>query len=663
MTPLFPRDYWRRFERKENSKNPAKDEKKQRVEKVSAKSEKMKLSTQNPREPADSAEIADRTAKTAEPHLFSVDDSNKFKSRETEKNRISARLIDRDVVESEDGRKVIIEVYDTGQVEEKVTGDKVIRVRKTKFALRYKNTVKECIDDCRDAVKEISKITRSHSPAKEIMAKINELKEEYATPEEVPLIDYVRQKYPDRLEEIEKDPFGWILQRTNEIVGYERLKLLTFLAVVSSQIERVMGMSRIHVMLVGGSGVGKSSTVKSVLKYAEDIVIPSTRITQNALGYLPIDTFDGHALFIEQIDRQNMNYLRELMMEEKICTVVTEKETGEDGKERHVAHQRCIEGQPVVITTSVADTIDVDKEQIFNRMLKVYVKTDSSTEDKIWGSIMTRAKVEISTVDAMVFKAWLSTRPSHAKIPEDVVNAVVEFMKKLKEYTREPLNRTVEIARNLIIVTAIMRGRLEASLEDWQFVLENFQLDMLYNGLGLSERDVEFIEALPDNEGKKSQDIADALKVSKQYAINVLKNLERKGVVEGEKADGKTFTWSLTSLGRRIKALVENLDKDVVEVRDEKGELIGAVDGKFRPDADAGDDRENTVRRDDGGALSRGDEKDDRVLKAYKFLKEHGSISTAELTEIFGDDIIEMLKAKDLVTFNIIDGVEYVNAK
>jgi len=99
---------------------------------------------------------------------------------------------------------------------------------------------------------------------------------------------------------------------------------------------------------------------------------------------------------------------------------------------------------------------------------------------------MTRAKVEISPVDAMVFKAWLLTRPSYAKIPEDVTNAVIDFMKKLKEYTREPLNRTVEIARNLIIVTAIMRGRLEASLEDWQFVAENFQLDLLYNGLGLT---------------------------------------------------------------------------------------------------------------------------------------------------------------------------------
>ncbi len=78
-----------------------------------------------------------------------------------------------------------------------------------------------------------------------------------------------------------------------------------------------MGMSRLHIMLVGGSGVGKSSTVKSVLKFADDIVIPSTRVTQNALGYLNIDSFDGKALFIEQIDRQNMNYLRELMTEEK----------------------------------------------------------------------------------------------------------------------------------------------------------------------------------------------------------------------------------------------------------------------------------------------------------------------------------------------------------
>jgi len=661
VTPLFPKDYWRRFGRKENSKDSTKDETNQRVEKISAKSEKVKSSTQNKREPGKNAP---EMPEMPESHLTLVDDSKKSKSRETEKNRISAEeFITRETVESEDGRrKVKIDVYRIGE-EEKIEGDKVVRRAKLKFVIWYSGVVKECVDDCSEAISEVAKATDYKVPKKAISAKLAELREEYGKVEEVPLIDYVKQKYPDRLAEIEKDPIVWIMSRTSEIVGNERLKLLTFLSLVSTRMERVMGMSRIHIMLVGGSGVGKSSTVKSVLKYAEDIVIPSTRVTQNALGYLNVDTFDGHVLFIEQIDKQNMNYLRELMTEEKICTVVTEKETDEDGKERHVARQRCIEGQPAVITTSVVDTIDVDKEQIFNRMLKVYVKTDSSTEDMVWQSIMNRAKVEISPVDAMVFKAWLSTRPSHAKIPEDVTNAVIDFMKKLKEYTREPLNRTVEIARNLIIVTAIMRGRTEATLEDWQFVAENFQLDLLYNGLGLSERDVEIIEALPDDGGLKSSEVADKLRVSKQYALSILKNLEKKGVVEGEKADGKTYTWYLTPLGRRIKALVNNIDKDVIEVRDDKGEIVGAVDSKFRPDADRRGDRRDPVSGDDGNTVQRGDDETNRVIEAYKFLKERGPISTAELTEIFGDDIIEILKAKDLVTFNIIDGVEYVRAK
>ena len=644
---LFPKDYWKRFGYKDEDE----------TEKVSTKSKKVKSSTQNKRESPVSPESPEKTGETGEsgesPRV-SVDDSNKSQTNE--------KFIMSEKIESEDGRKVKIDVYRIGE-EEAVVGDKIVKRAKLKFVIMYRDVIKECVDDCRDAIAEVAKATNYSVPKKAISAKLAELREEYGEEEEKPLIDYVRKKYPERLAEIEKDPIAWILSRTSEIVGYERLKLLTFLSLVSTRMERVMGMSRIHIMLVGGSGVGKSSTVKSVLKYADDIVIPSTRITQNALGYLNVDTFDGRVLFIEQIDRQNMNYLRELMTEEKICTTVTEKDVDANGKERLVSRQRCIEGQPAVITTSVVDTIDVDKEQIFNRMLKVYVKTDSSIEGVIWKSIMNRAKVEISLVDAMVFKAWLSTRPSHAKIPEEVVDAVVDFMKKLKEYTREPLNRTVEVARNLIIVTAIMRGRTEAKLEDWQFVAENFQLDLLYNGLGLTERDVEFIEAIPDTDGLKSQEVADKLKVSKQYAINILKNLEKKGVVEGEKEDGKTYTWYLTPLGRRIKALVENVDKDIIEVRDDKGEIIGAVDAKFRTDTDAGNNRENAVRRDDGGGMSGVDEKDNRVIEAYKFLKEHGWTLVTDLTGWFGDDIIEKLKRKDLVTFNTIDGVEYVNAK
>jgi len=619
------------------------------TENVATKSEKYKPSTQNkeaspkpPKSPTSLGEMGEMGASLG----FSVDDSK-------------PNAIAQETVEGKDGNhKVAIGVYRIGE-EEKTKSDKVVRRAKLKFVLSYSSIVKECVDDCNDAISKIAKATNYNVSKRAIAEKIAELREEYGNTEETPLIDYVKQKHPEHLKEVEKDPIAWIMKRTNEIVGYERLKLLAFLSLVSTRIERLMGMSRIHIMLVGGSGVGKSSTVKSVLKFADDIVIPSTRITQNALGYLPIDTFDGHALFIEQIDRQNMNYLRELMTEERICTAVTEKESGEDGEERHVSHQRCIEGQPAVITTSVVDTIDVDKEQLFNRMLKVYVKTDPSTEGNIWKSIMDRAKAEVSPTDVMVLKAWLLTRPSHAKIPEDVTNAVISFMKRLKEFTREPLNRTVEVARNLIIATAIMRGRTEATLDDWQFVAENFQLDMLYNGLGLSERDVEFIEALPDESQLKTSEVADKLRVSKQYTLNVLKNLERKGVVEGDK-EGNMFVWSLTSLGRRIKALINT--KDVIEVRDEKGELVGVVDGKFRPN-DGRDDKGNAVPGNDGNGMQGGDGETNPVIQAYKYLKGHGWVLLTDIAGWYGDDTLEELKRKDMITFNNIDGVEYVGAK
>ncbi len=86
-----------------------------------------------------------------------------------------------------------------------------------------------------------------------------------------------------------------------------------------------MGMSRIHTMLVGKSGAGKSTTIKSVTRYVDntDIYIPGTRLTQNSLGYVSIDSFDGKVLFVDQIDKQNINYIREMMTEEKICSLST----------------------------------------------------------------------------------------------------------------------------------------------------------------------------------------------------------------------------------------------------------------------------------------------------------------------------------------------------
>jgi len=93
-----------------------------------------------------------------------------------------------------------------------------------------------------------------------------------------------------------------------------------------------------------------------VLKFVDDSMkFDATRFTEKSLGYLGIDTFDGKVVFLEQIDNQNITYLREALSEEKICTYVTEKIASEDGGEKHVTEKVCIDGQPAFITTSVSE--------------------------------------------------------------------------------------------------------------------------------------------------------------------------------------------------------------------------------------------------------------------------------------------------------------------
>ncbi|MFP3187452.1 MAG: helix-turn-helix domain-containing protein [Sulfolobaceae archaeon] len=575
------------------------------------------------------------------------------------------------IVKDEKNRKEVRVKIGMIGVKEVIGHETIKTIPKLKITIRYKDKIWECNGDvvelegklttigCEKTLSEVVKVTGRHPPKERISEAIDEYVNDHFEIRNTPLIDYVKQEYPDRLAEIERDPFKWILERTREIVGYERLKLLTFLAVVSSRMKRIRGISRIHINIVGMPGTGKSSVIKSVLKYVDDsIKFDGTRFTEKSLGYLGIDTFDGKIVFLEQIDKQNVMYLREALSEEKICTLVTEKVTTEEG-ERHVTQRVCIDGQPAFITTSVSDKVDLDREQIANRMLNVYLEYEYSRD--IVRSILERAESEVSQIDKMVFMAYLLTRPEMADVTP-VENEIIAFIDKLAELTRMPVNRTVEILRNLVRAVAIARGRTKVNIDDFNFVMEKFQLDIFYNGLGLTERDIEFIRTLRDEDGLKTSEVADALKVSKQYALNILKNLEMKGLVEGLKDDGKTYTWYLTSLGRKIKALVNN-HNDIVEVRDEKGELVGVADSKFRNDANAGDNREDAVPGNDGRTVSRGDGENERVAQAYRYLKEHGWVLPTDVEALFGDDVVEELKRKDLVTFNVIDGIEYVTAK
>ncbi|PVU75457.1 transcriptional regulator [Sulfolobus sp. SCGC AB-777_G06] len=650
------------FRPKKNRATQPTDETNQHVENVATESEKVKSSTQLSTEKrvdrVERVETSTQSTQTTQtPVDNTVDDSNKLQN-----NEIIVK--DKNV-----GTKVYVRIEKVGD-EEVMEGEMVKTFPKLKVTIRYKDKTWECNADvvsmegklfvigCEKTLNEVVKTTGRHPPRDQIDEAIYEYVNANFSIVETPLVNYVKEKYADRLAELEKDPFAWVLSHTKEIVGYERLKLLTLLSVVSSRMKRVMGISRIHINVVGLSGAGKSSVVKSVLKFVDDSMkFDATRFTEKALGYLDIDTFDGKVVFLEQIDNQNVTYLREVLSEEKICTYITEKVKTEDG-EKLISTKKCIDGQPAFITTSVSDRVDLDREQIANRMLNVYLKYEYSHD--IVKSILERAESELSTVDKMVFMAYLLSRPQIADVTP-VKSEIIAFIDKLAELSRSPVNRTVEILRNLVRTVTIARGKTKADIDDFNFVMENFQLDILYNGLGLSERDVKFIEVLPDEGGLKSSEVADTLRVSKEYALKILRNLERKGVVEGDKTDGKTFTWYLTPLGRKIKELVKNNNKGVVEVRDDKGELI--IDSKFRDDTNARNDRENAVSGDDGRTVSGSNEKDDRVTEAYQYLKTHGWTLVTDLTGWFGDDIIEKLKQKDLVTFNVNNGVEYVTAK
>jgi DNA-binding MarR family transcriptional regulator len=564
------------------------------------------------------------------------------KPQEVETVAPEDRLIATEEIKGKDPNYSIkIKVYKTGETEE-IKGEYIIKRSKLKFVLSYGKSEVECEDECDEAVSAIASATGYKVTKKLLRAEVEELRKTYTKEERVNVIDYVRNKYSYQFEKITRDPFGWVLEKTSYIVGYERLKILAFLSVVSSRLDRVAGMSRLHILFVGKSGAGKSSTVKSVLRFLDgfDIIIWGTRFTQNALGYLNIDTFDNKVVFLEQIDDQNINYLREMMTEERVCTLVTEKVKDEEGNERLESRLKCTPGQGAVISTSVIENINVYREQLFNRFLKVYVDPHSVGMDKITEAIWERKKDDVSKEDALVFYAYLLSRPKFVEV-DHLKERAVEFLSPLMEVAREPLTRVTEILRNLVASVASARGKTKADDEDFEFVIRNFQLDVLYNGLGLTERDVEVINVIPDHDALKASEIAEKLKVSKNYALNLLKDLERKGVVESEVPDGRVHLWSLTDLGRRVKELSKDVDKkpleviptvkntensntenvgavnevSEVEVRTGRGvvevrkdnEIVGLFDVKFRAGSDGGRGGGDAVPVNVGGGVS-GDE-------------------------------------------------------
>ncbi|ABP96421.1 MULTISPECIES: hypothetical protein [Metallosphaera] len=492
----------------------------------------------------------------------------------------------------------------------------------------------------------------------------------------------------DEWKKINKDPINFFLELSkNDTVDDDngitkKLKIATLLSIVSSHLKRNKsdtGIVRVHLILTGKSSAGKSTTIKSILKYFyerrdntdDPIVFRNTRLTQNALGYIrSIDTFDGRVLFVEQIDNlEGVKYLREALSEGVISTTVPVR----DPKTEEMKDQEVIvEGEPAFISTNVVASIDT---QILNRTVQPYLPSsgDKKFKEKKRRKIWFKKGLDDEQFNRikLVTYAWLKSLPDDPEPTEESFELVNKIFGRFDNADND--SRATEITKAFSRAVASLRRHDKIEREDVEFVMKLFKKDIILMAHYMSERDLEILKWLKDHgyikedENKaeyiENADLSRSLKLLSKETMDIMNSMYNMGLVDKD-IIGKKVYWALTPY-----ALTLIQEIDLTELgSDEANEVIetetgmGTV-GFFRGD-ERGRDSEDPMPRNDGEGM-RGDEREDgetlsrREAEIIQFVQSRNP-RLADLIRKFGDTVNGLISKGMLETFVAGDDETYV---
>jgi len=579
---------------------------------------------------------------------------------------------------SSDRKKVTVYFSASGE-EVGFEGEDAIVSTAYYFQIRYNDIIIGCEpskngyfcgqDPLRVAVRKIARLTASHPSSKEILESIETRLQTLKMKNEIRIKvhEYFAQKYPELWSEIKEKGIWYFIEKSEEYhLGDEDVKLLVLMAF---KMLFTNDRDRIGILVLGDTGSGKSHAIESIVSMIpEGYYYNVADVTPKSIVYLGkkgSDYLRWKLLYLQEITN-----LRALKLLSMLMT------SGRGGS------LTVVDGEPVEIfldyapsvITSVVNLEEADssqKTQILSRFIPVAIIRGKSDMQTIREKIRENRnrqdrKFNYDEKTKLALLAWMTYTPKFAFVPKDIFDALTSSL----PFSRTVSLRITDFATFTLQILAMLLNKDEVDEETLDLFKKYLLRKFMIASFSVSEIEIKLLKYLYEYRANKlkAAQIASDNGLETATVKEMLMELAGRGLVEFEKP-GSVYLWSITEDGIKLLTMVEEeikeesktfVNNDVIEVRDKDGRVTGAINAKFF--RDGGRDKERDVRREEGGVRGVGGE-DDSVVEAYKWLKEHGWTLVTDIIGWFGEGVMGVLKKKDLVVFNTIDGVEYVNAK